>query len=206
MGMPKLYSDKVEKFQWLTIGKGAPNYNFQVAYSLPVSAKKGDIIGVKFEAEITNPQNYTVGVCRYIILGSSPTDTVRTIGNMILKGKGENVTSVIHHGLVVGGGDYEFKEDFDGFVNLVLYADSTAAGSGQQIQLEQGYGQLDIMHFKAELFTPVTQTTPAAGVFTVTAAQMQQIVAALGVGDTQRSDALALIDTLIPAGSPSTIT
>jgi hypothetical protein len=176
MGMPEFYTDRTENIQYLNIGQGAPNYNFQTVLSLPISAKAGDAISAIFEVEITNPQSYTVEVCRFLILAQTPTDTLRTLDNQITKAMGNNVTTVMHHETVVGGGGHKFTEDFDGFVNLVLYSDSTAAVSGQQVTIEQGYGHLDVFHFIKEE-PPVV--VPPDGSITLSAAERQQIVTAL---------------------------
>lgn len=189
MSVPKLYSDKTENFHWLTIGNGIA-YNMQVAYYVPISAKSGDVIDVSYEAEVTNPQNYTLEVGSYIVLGTTSSDTDQS--KSILRAKGENLTVVGHHLVVQGCCKYIFLADFSGFINVVMYSDSTAVGAGQQIELMQNYGQLDVMHFCADAPVVVPPTLPD-GSITLTAAQRQQILAALLAGSQDRTDAAALL-------------
>lgn len=184
MTMPKLYSDKTENLQWLTISNGV-TYNMQGVYSVPISAKTGDIIDVSFEGEVTNPQNYNLEVGSYIVLGSTATDTAQS--KSILRAQGENLTPVGHHMVVEGACKYEFSIDFTGFVNVVMYSNSTAVGSGQQIEVMQSYGQLDVLHFVKDVVLPTD------GSITLTSAQRQKILAALHVGDQERAEAAALL-------------
>lgn len=146
--LPKLYSDKTENVKYINITRGAP-YRFFVGYSVPISAKAGDIISVSFESEITNPQSYLFQTGRFVILGSTPTDTTQS--KSILPAAGENLTPQAHHQIVSGAVCHEFDLDFEGYVNVVFYAISTAASAAgnQQAILEQGYGRLDVLHFQA---------------------------------------------------------
>lgn len=187
MAMPKLLSDKTENLQWLPISNGV-TYNMQVVYSVPISAKIGDIIDVSFEGEVTNPQNYNLEVGSYIVLGNTATDTAQS--KSILRAQGENLTPVGHHMVVEGACKYEFSSDFAGFVNVVMYSNSSAVGSGQQIEVMQSYGQLDVLHFVKE--EPPIVTPPSGGI-TLTEAQRMQVIAALQVGDQERADALAIL-------------
>lgn len=186
MTMPKLYSDKTENLRWLTISNGV-SYNMQVVYSVPISAKSDDIIDVSFEGEVTNPQNYTLELGSYIVLGDTETDTTQS--KSILRAQGENLTPVGHHMVVEGACKHKFSSDFTGFVNVVMYSNSTAVGSGQQVEVMQSYGQLDVLHFTADLVLPETPNES----ITLSAAQRQQILSALLSGAQERATAATLL-------------
>lgn len=187
--MPKHYFDKTENVQWLLLTDGN-TWSFHVVYSVPISAKAGDIISVTFESEITNPQTYLIQTGRYIVLGNSATDTAQS--KSILPAAGENVTPQMHHHIVDGSCSHTFTEDFSGFVNVVQYAISSAAGSGAGVMVEQGYGRLDVLHFEKAVTAPTEPETeqPEEGSLTLTAAQVQQVKSALIAGNTERADAL----------------
>lgn len=170
--MPKLTKSVTEKFQWLSIKDGV-SYLFKCGYSLPVSAKKDDIIQVSFRSEFTNPQNYTAEVGSYIVLGSTDTDIAQS--KSICAATGENVTPAMHHIVVNGTCNHQFKEDFSGFVNVVFYSNSTAAQSGQQIELMQGYGYLDVLQFDNEVSVAPQPDTNIS----MTVAQKQQIMSVM---------------------------
>lgn len=190
--LPKLYSDKTENVKYINITQGAP-YRFFVGYSVPISAKAGDIISVSFESEITNPQNYIFQTGRFIVLGNSPTDTAQS--KSILPAAGENLLVSVHHQIVSGSTCHEFAEDFDGFVNVVFYAISTSASAAgnQQAILEQNYGRLDVLHFQAApVVEPPAEEYPA-GPITLTTGQVEQIRSALTAGTSEREAALMLL-------------
>lgn len=184
------YFDKTENSQWLLITDGN-SWSFHVVYSVPISARAGDIIQVSFESEITNPQSYLFQTGRFIILGDSATDT--TQAKAILPAAGENLTPQVHHQIVSGSCVHTFVEDFEGFVNVVQYAISSAAGPGAGALVEQGYGRLDVLHFENTPSAPVNPDPvqqPGDGSVTLTAAQVQQVKSALVAGNTERAAAL----------------
>jgi hypothetical protein len=183
-----LYQDKVEKAPWLLIMQSKNAYDFKVCYSVPISAKAGDIIYASFRGEVTSEQPYNVQIGSFVTLGVSATDT--SLSKSILPPAGGNVTPAEHHKVFAGGSAWPFTSDFDGFVNVVLYANSSAAGPGQTIEVMQGYGKLDVMHFvKANLLPP----SPPEGSITLTAEQRQQIISALLEGAQERLTAAALL-------------
>ena len=186
MNAPIHYWDATENAQWLNITDGN-SWAFYVAYSVPISAKAGDIISVTFESEITNPQTYLIQTGRFIVLGDTATDTAQS--KSILRAAGENVTPQMHHQIVDGSCAYTFTADFTGFVNAVVYCISSAAGPGAQALLEQGYGRLDVLHFEKSTETP---EQPSDGSVTLTAAQVEQIKTALTAGNSERAAALTL--------------
>ncbi len=143
-----LYQDRVENVSWLLITNGVV-YDFKVVFSVPITAKAGDIIGVTFRTEVTNQQVYNVGTGSYILLGNSSTDTIMSPSKCILRPAGENVTPAMHHQLIAGSCGHPFAEDFTGFVNVVIYAvtNSPSAGPGATLTVEQNYGQLDVFHY-----------------------------------------------------------
>lgn len=182
--------DATENIQWLNITDGN-SWSFHVAYSVPISAKAGDIISVTFESEITNPQTYLIQTGRFIVLGDTATDTAQS--KSILRAAGENVTPQMHHQIVAGSCSHTFTADFEGFVNAVVYCISSAAGSGAQALLEQGYGRLDVLHFQASpVVEPPSEGDPA-GPITLTAEQVEQIRSALTAGTSEREAALMLL-------------
>lgn len=187
--MIKHYSDSTENITFLRVIASSTSYDFKVCYSVPISAKAGDIIQASFRAEITTTQTYTLQTGSFIVLGSSPTDTAQS--KSILPAAGENTTLVLHHQLIDGACAHTFVSDFTGFVNVVLYSNSTAAGSDHTIEVMPGYGRLDVLHFSADATAPV-DPHPDGGI-TLTAAQRQQILAALQVGEQERVAAMALL-------------
>lgn len=187
--MVKHYFDKTENVQYLNITNGQ-SWSFHVGYSVPISAKKGDIISVTFESEITNPQSYLIQTGRFIILGDTPTETTQS--KSILPAAGENLTPQLHHQIVAGSCAHTFADDFDGFINVVLYSISSAAGAGAQAILEPSYGRLDVLHFPADQEVP-TNPGNGDGSVTLTAVQAAQIKAALLDGHAERESAAALL-------------
>lgn len=188
--MINLYSDTTENVPWLLIINSATSYNFKVIYSVPITAKKGDIIQASFRGEVTSEQVYNVQIGTFIKLGTSAIDSALT--NLILPAAGENVIPAVHHMVINGTCSYTFTADFTGFINVVGYANSTAAGSDNTLTVEQGYGRLDVLQFCADAPVVVPPTLPD-GSITLTAAQRQQILAALLVGSQDRTDAAALL-------------
>lgn len=179
--------DTTENIQWLNITDGN-SWSFHVAYSVPISAKAGDIISVTFESEITNPQTYLIQTGRFIVLGDTATDTAQS--KSILRAAGENVTPQMHHQIVAGSCSHTFTTDFEGFVNAVVYCISSAAGSGAQAILEQGYGRLDVLHFQ-ESDDPTSQPPASDGSVTLTADQVTALKAALIAGKEARDAVMA---------------
>lgn len=187
--MPKHYFDKLENVQYLNLTNGN-SYDMAVVYSVPISAKAGDVISVSFESEITNPQSYLFQTGRYIVLGDTALDTA--IAKAILRPAGENLTPQVHHQIVSGSCAHTFVDDFTGFVNVCQYAISSAAGPGAQAIVEQHYGRLDVLHFEASSVAPVDPVPPAGDDVTLTAAQVAQIKAALTAGNSEKEAALAI--------------
>lgn len=182
------YSDNVEKIHWLGITTGA-SYDFRVCYSVQIAAKKGDIIQASFRAEATTEQSYTVQTGSFIVLGDTISDTTQS--KSILPAVGENFTQVLHHQVISGACAYTFINDFTGFVNVIVYSISTAAGAGATIEIMQNYGRLDVLHFCADAVT-IPPVLPD-GSITLTSMQRQQILSALLVGSQDRSDAAAIL-------------
>lgn len=187
--MLKHLFDSTENAQWINITDGN-TWAFYVAYSVPITAKAGDIISVTFESEITNPQTYLIQTGRFIVLGDTATDTAQS--KSILRAAGENVTPQMHHQIVDGSCAHTFTEDFDGFVNAVVYCISSAAGPGAQALLEQGYGRLDVLHFPVAPVVNPDPVEPPQGSITLTAEQVELIKTALVVGNPERAAALAI--------------
>lgn len=188
MGTPNLYSDSTEGIQNLVIVNSATQYLFNTLYSVPITAKKGDVINAAFRGEITNPQSYNVQVATFIKLGTTATDSALT--NLLLPAAGENVTPAMHHMMISGQCAYEFTDDYTGFVNVVIYANSNAAGVDNVIFVDQGYGRLDVLHFEKESTIP---PVIPVGSITLTAAQRQQILSAFTMGNQERAAAALLL-------------
>jgi len=129
----------------LPVTTGSP-YQRKIIYSQQLNdIKAGEIIEVLSEFEVTNDLGFNVMIASIIILADNPTDVT---GIEITEANGYNVTPGMHHGTTIKVGTYIVTADYAiKYVNVIGYAASTAASSGNVITVEHDYGRLSVLRF-----------------------------------------------------------
>ncbi len=129
----------------LPITTGQP-YSFRVVFSQAVTdLRAGDILQILSEFEATNDEGYNCMIGCYVILATS---AAATSGTEITEASGYNITPAMHHGMMTKVGTLIVPDSLaEGYVNVVAYAASTAAGTGDVLTVEQDYGRLSVLAF-----------------------------------------------------------
>lgn len=122
-------------------------YEFYTLYSLHLpDLLEGDIVDVSTQFEATNDLGFNVMFSHFVQIQSAETVWIG------LKSfpsdpfvvpcypAGENITPGMHHGHRSISGDYVIPSDGDYWISVIVYAASSAAGYGDTLQIEQGYG------------------------------------------------------------------
>ena len=137
-------SEKVVSIPITTSARTAPK---NVIFSLELNKlKKGEILQIANEFQVTEDNNYNVGFSSLAILTTSPTST---IGVPITEANGENITNDMHHHKRITVGTYVTGENDIGtrYINIVGYAYSTNALEGHTLTVNQDYGRLSVIRF-----------------------------------------------------------
>lgn len=126
-----------ELIQWLSIYSQSP----KVIYSVPIDTEQGDILQITSQFQVTNSHKYNVEVGSYIVYGGSSIDIT---GILLTKPTAPNVTPDMHHYKGVLARQWQMEYSFSGFINLVVYAAADSAKPGDMLEVNQGYGHLDV--------------------------------------------------------------
>lgn len=111
------------------------------------NVKAGEIILVFSQFETTNDLGFNVMVASQVILADSSTEVT---GTEITEASGFNVTPNMHHGKTLEVGTLVSPADYaEKYVNVCVYAASTAASPGDAITVEQDYGRLSVLRFSS---------------------------------------------------------
>lgn len=139
---------RTEQVRLLPITNGN-TYSTQQVYSICQPLAAGVISDIRYQAEVTNPYSYNVGIGWYIKswdydCGPNGCAFIRT--DIVTPPVSQNVTPAMHH--MVISGSYLHRAQFPSGGNtrcytLVMWAvSSNGAGS---ILVEQGYGYLQFL-------------------------------------------------------------
>jgi len=112
---------------------------FKNVYSVPVSFKKGDIVMVNGQVEVTTELPFVVMYGSFLALGETPYDFTNTFS----KAQGTNITRTQHHYSEKISASKMIEQDFDGYMIFVVYSASTK-GKGT-IKVEKGYGNMSVV-------------------------------------------------------------
>lgn len=94
---------------------------------------------VNGQVEVTTELPFVIMYGSFLALGETPYD----FSNRFTKPIGTNVTRQIHHHAEKISASKMIEEDFDGYMNFVVYSASTK-GSGT-IEVEKGYGNMSVV-------------------------------------------------------------
>jgi hypothetical protein len=132
----------------LPVTNGA-TYALQQVYSVCQPITEGQISDIRYQAEVTNPYTYNVGIGWYIKswdYDCGPDGCVNTRTDIVTPPVSQNVTPSMHH--MVVNGSYLHTANLQSGGNtrcytLVMWAVSSQGGGS--IIVEQGYGYLQFM-------------------------------------------------------------
>jgi len=146
-----------EKITSLPITVSSP-YTKKVVYSVYVGdLVPGDIVLALTDFEATNDHSYNVMIASQIYLASS--DLTTTIDAEISEASGFNITPNMHHGVVSRSGALAISDSLTSkYINVLAYAASSAASSGDTLTIEQDYGRLVVF-----ILHPIIIGTPSEG-------------------------------------------
>ena len=108
-------------------------------YSVPISLKKGDIVMINGQVEVTTELPFVIMYGSFLALGETPYDFSHQFTNP----QGTNVTKTIHHYSEKISAAKMIEEDFNGYMIFVVYSASTL-GKGA-IKVEKGYGNMSVV-------------------------------------------------------------
>jgi len=108
-------------------------------YCVPVSLKKGDIVMVSGQAEVTTEQSHPVMVASLVALG----ETCYQIDIRLTKPVGTNITREIHHHVISINGASIMLDDYVGYASFQVYA-AYKYGTGF-LKVEQNYGNMNLV-------------------------------------------------------------
>ena len=144
-----------ERIDFIPISIGDAPYTYHVIYSQKLeNLKRGQILQVMAEMEVTEQYNYNVQFVTYALLAHAQTEPIQ--GVKVSAANGENVTNNRHHMKRVVVGTYEITEQDEGtrYLNIVGQAASTAARDGHELRVERNYGRLSVLRWNTN-GTPV---------------------------------------------------
>lgn len=137
----ELYSDGTENVSTVPIKANPGDGDMRVVYSVAVSALAGDLLEAMGQYEVTNDVGYNVGIGCGLVLASTSTGVN---GDALAKNTMTVCTPDIHHHVGRPHGMKKFASNWSGYANLVVWAASSAAVTGDTITVEAGYGQVDV--------------------------------------------------------------
>lgn len=116
----------------------------RVVFSEQVTLSEGQVLLAVAEFQTTNDLGLNVFVASQVLLTDQP-DAV--LGRAVTAANGENVTPQMHHGQQTKTGTYLVTASDVGprYVNLVVWAAASQAGSGDILTVDQGYGRLSVV-------------------------------------------------------------
>ena len=116
-----------------------------VVYTLPLpDISAGDLVEIRAQGEITNPNANPFMVGCFLMIGSSPTDTSPDI--MVTRARAENCTGYteMHHQRIDDAGSFIAAADLVGkHANWILYC-GRVGEENKTIRVEQNYGGLEV--------------------------------------------------------------
>jgi hypothetical protein len=142
------FETRTELVRLLPVTNGA-TYSMQTVYSLCQPLSAGEVSDIRYQAEVTNPHPYNIGIGWYIqswdyLVENGSSTFIRT--DIVTPPVSQNVTPAMHH--MVISGSYLHRAQFPSGGNtrcytLVMWAVSShGAGS---VLVEQGYGYLQFL-------------------------------------------------------------
>jgi len=139
--------DNSELVTSLLLTNGSP-YTGVVIFSQELqNVQEGEIIMVLCQFEATNDLGFNVMVASQVILADSPT-TVQ--GIEITESRDFNISPAMHHGKIVEVGTISSPENYGtSYVNVIAYAASTKASTGNILKVEQDYGRLSVLRYSS---------------------------------------------------------
>lgn len=143
------YETKKELIQYIALDTWSP-YTKRVLYSLPIEEiKKDDILSVTTEFEVTNNAGMNLMIASSVNLCDSPTQIECP---QISEANGFNISPQMHHGVVTHSRQLKIDNGAPyKYVNVVIWAASDAAKPSSVLNIEKGYGHLDVLvHKKME--------------------------------------------------------
>lgn len=142
------YETQTELLSLLPIGRQA--VGFRVIYSIPLpDIKEGDLLTITSTSEVTLRNVPTVFLAGYIMLGISKSDTTQGIlvtkraGIDVLRGN-EHQTMPMNKQFIVPA----LKPGVSYSLNYILYTATGFPLITPYLKIEQGYGHLDVIHYK----------------------------------------------------------
>lgn len=107
-----------------------------------------DVIFCSFTGQVSTKLRYNVELSSKLVWTMSPAG----IDGQSFTGRGgqsTNITRDIHHGIIRQAAALRLHRDGDGYVAAIVYAGGGSyTRSGDQIEVNIGYGSLDVMRFR----------------------------------------------------------
>lgn len=118
----------------------------RVAYSIALSnIKRNQAFVFHGYGEVTNPTAKPMMIAWFFVLSDSPYSIK---GEEITDRKGYNITAEMHHGVYGQSGNLVFDSNFDGYLNLVVYAASGEKRLENEHLIIENFGEMSIMRVK----------------------------------------------------------
>lgn len=123
----------------LTVGLNP--YALFVASSVEVcDVEQGDLLHVGASFQVTNDLPINVMICSMVLIGSGP---LGNVGPIVCPANGHNFRSDVHYATGERVGWWRAYRAYQKtWVNLILYAASSAASGGEKLKLNKGYGRV----------------------------------------------------------------
>lgn len=136
--------DRSELVTSLPVLRIATKDEKRVVFSQEIELTEGQVLLAVAEFQITNDLGVNVFVASQIVLSEGPGVVT---GREITAANGENVTPDMHHGQQTKSGTYQSTATDTGvrYVNVVVWAAASRAGTGQRLRVDQGYGRLSVV-------------------------------------------------------------
>lgn len=139
---------RTEQVRLLPITNGN-TYSTQQVFSVCQPLSEGVVSDIRYQAEVTNPYSYNVGIGWYIKswdYDCGPNGCVNTRTDIVTPPVSQNVTPAMHHMVISGSYLHRAKFPSGGThrcYTLVMWAVSSHGGGS--ILVEQGYGYLQFL-------------------------------------------------------------
>jgi hypothetical protein len=132
-------------------------YSFEILYQVTVGElRKGDILIVAAESEMTSEHKYALKVGSFVTLGKenhTPNELYAS-GKHVCFPAGSDMTNILHHQSFARAGSLKIDDANAGFnLNTIFflgYADSTGCAPDFRdfVTVEDGYGHLSVIHIR----------------------------------------------------------
>lgn len=122
----------------------ANSTGFQNIFSVPVHLKKGDIVTVTGQMEVTTELPFDVMFASFLALGKTPYDWKYTFSPRA----GTNINRKQHHYTKEISASQKILADYDGYLNFFVY--SANMYHKGKIKVEQNYGRMSVIVHRNE--------------------------------------------------------